>query len=303
MVGSVCRLKRSQLGPEILSRAFESRRWCPTRMPCWYCDRSNCAAGGRVDSSWQEDNDRQCSNCTRVFPWFSIQRNAWSFQASESVRTVGAQRTEGSKKQMNLMGLSVQRLLRYAGEGGNMLNRIVTGEDSWVHQYQLESKCASVQWKHPSSPSTKSIKITPSAGKVMFTVFSDSQGVLLAHFQKSDESVNSASYWEVLLKLRDAIRRKCPGQLAWGVLLYHNNARPHNARATQERIQELQRELLEHPPYNPDLALSDFHRFGPLKKKTLVENVSLMTKRLKRRCKGGWDNSQKTSILWVSTCW
>jgi histone-lysine N-methyltransferase SETMAR len=31
-----------------------------------------------------------------------------------------------------------------------------------------------------------------------------------------------------------------------------------------ERIQELQWELLEHPPYSPDLAPSDFHLFGPL---------------------------------------
>jgi histone-lysine N-methyltransferase SETMAR len=36
-------------------------------------------------------------------------------------------------------------------------------------------------------------------------------------------------------------------------------------RSTQERIQELQRELLEHPPYSPDLAPSDFRPFVPLK--------------------------------------
>jgi hypothetical protein len=46
----------------------------------------------------------------------------------------------------------------------------------------------------------------------MLTVFWDSQGVLLAH----GENVNSASYCEVLLKLRDAIGRKRPGQLARG---------------------------------------------------------------------------------------
>jgi hypothetical protein len=40
---------------------------------------------------------RQCSNCTRVFPWFSIQHNAWSFEVSESVRNVGAQRTVESR--------------------------------------------------------------------------------------------------------------------------------------------------------------------------------------------------------------
>jgi hypothetical protein len=49
-------------------------------------------------------------------------------------------------------------------------------------------------------------KVTASARKVMLTVFWESQRVLLAHFQKCGENVNSASYCEVLLKLPDAIR-------------------------------------------------------------------------------------------------
>jgi histone-lysine N-methyltransferase SETMAR len=74
--------------------------------------------------------------------------------------------------------------------------------------------------------------------------------------------VNYASYCEALLKLGDAIRRKRPGHLTGRVLLHHDNARPHTAQATQERIQELQWELLEHPHYSPDLAHSDYHLFG-----------------------------------------
>jgi histone-lysine N-methyltransferase SETMAR len=50
--------------------------------------------------------------------------------------------------------------------------------------------------------------------------------------------------------------------MARGVLLHPDNARPHTSRATQERIQDLQWELLEHPPYSPDMAPSDFHLFG-----------------------------------------
>jgi hypothetical protein len=90
------------------------------------------------------------------------------------------------------MGLSLQHLLQYADEGENMLNRIFTEDESWVHYYQLESKCASLQWKHPISPSSKKFKLMPSAGKFMLTMFWDSQGVLLAHFQKRGENVNSA---------------------------------------------------------------------------------------------------------------
>jgi hypothetical protein len=67
------------------------------------------------------------------------------------------------------------------------------------------------------------------------------------------------------------------------VLLYHDNARSYTTLATQERIQELQWELLEHLPYSLDLAPGDFHLFGPLKNH-LVANVSLIVKRLKWRC-------------------
>jgi histone-lysine N-methyltransferase SETMAR len=101
-------------------------------------------------------------------------------------------------------------------------------------------------------------KVTPSAGKVIFGVFWDSQRILLARFQKRGQNVNSD-------EASDAIRRKRPDQLARGVLLQHDNARPHTASATQEIIQELQREVLEYAPYRSTLALTDFHLFGPRK--------------------------------------
>jgi hypothetical protein len=71
-VGSVCRVKQFTTGLRIFSRTFGSCRWCSTISRCWDCDRGNCAVGAKVDSSWQEDHDRQCKNCIRVFPWFSI---------------------------------------------------------------------------------------------------------------------------------------------------------------------------------------------------------------------------------------
>jgi hypothetical protein len=107
----------------------------------------------------------------------------------------------------------------------------------------------------------------------MLSVLWDSQGVLLAHFRKHGENVNCASYeyHEVPLKLWDAIFRRYSGLLAKGVLLHHDNARHHTARATQERIQELQWELVEHQAVSLSLSFSDFHLFGLLKA-TLVVN-------------------------------
>jgi hypothetical protein len=140
--------------------------------------------------------------------------------------------------------------------------------------FTVESVCLVKRFIIGSRNSLKDVRnlqtvpdqVTPSAGKVMLTVFWDPQGVLLAHFQKRGKNMNPASYCEVSLKLLDAIHRKLPGQLTRGVLLHHDNTASRTGRPTQERIQELQWELLQHPPNSPDLALSNFHLFGPLKK-------------------------------------
>jgi hypothetical protein len=83
------------------------------------------------------------------------------------------------------MGLCLQHLIQYADEGEDLLNRIVTGNESRVHHYQPESKRASLQiaMETPQFTSTKKCKFTPSAWKFMLIVFWDSRGALLAHFQ------------------------------------------------------------------------------------------------------------------------
>ena len=64
------------------------------------------------------------------------------------------------------------------------------------------------------------------------------------------------------------MKSKRRGLLSSGVLLQHDNARPHTARTTVATITDLHFECLLHPPYSPDLAPSDFHMFGSLKEAT-----------------------------------
>ena len=46
----------------------------------------------------------------------------------------------------------------------------------------------------------------------------------------------------------------------------HDNARPHSAAQTQDLITSFRWKQMDHPPYSPDLAPSDFHLFLHLKK-------------------------------------
>ncbi|EFN74649.1 Histone-lysine N-methyltransferase SETMAR, partial [Camponotus floridanus] len=49
------------------------------------------------------------------------------------------------------------------------------------------------------------------------------------------------------------------------VILLHDNARPHTAALTREKLNKIYWSTLEHPPYSPDLSPCDYHMFGPLK--------------------------------------
>jgi hypothetical protein len=75
------------------------------------------------------------------------------------------------QEEMNRLGLSLQHPSRYADEGEDTLNRIVTGDESWVHHCQSESKHASVQCKHPSSPSPESLRLCHQLGRLCLVCF------------------------------------------------------------------------------------------------------------------------------------
>ncbi|KAG5322299.1 MOS1T transposase, partial [Pseudoatta argentina] len=45
------------------------------------------------------------------------------------------------------------------------------------------------------------------------------------------------------------------------VILLHDNARPHVAKPVKTYLETLKWEVLTHPLYSPDIALSDFHLF------------------------------------------
>jgi len=146
-------------------------------------------------------------------------------------------------------------LKRFEAERDGFLGRLVTGDETWVHCHQRETKKASKEWRHTSSSKPKKFRTQPSAGKVMFTLFWDERGVILEHYMPRGNSVTSATYAELpKTYLRPAIKSKRRGRLSTGVLHQHDTARPHTGRLTVATIQDLSFECLPHPPYSPDLA-------------------------------------------------
>lgn len=153
-------------------------------------------------------------------------------------------------------------LQRYRNAGDEFLMSIVTGDESWFHHYEPETKRQSMEWHHQNSPTKKKAKTVKSAGKVMGTVFWDAEGCILVEFLEPGQTINAARYVQTLKKLRRALRDKRPGKK---IVLQQDNARPHSARCTMEQIEKMGWKLLPYPAYSPDLAPSDYHLFGFVK--------------------------------------
>ena len=123
-----------------------------------------------------------------------------------------------------------------------------------------------MHWRHSGSPCETKFKQILSMRKVMCTVFWDRRSILLVHFLTRGETVNAESYCETLQKLRWPIQNKRRGMLTAGVVLLHDNSRPHTARLSTHLLQEFSWEVFIHVPYSPGLAPSDFLLFLRLKK-------------------------------------
>jgi len=156
-------------------------------------------------------------------------------------------------------------LKRFEAEGDGFLVRSVTGDETLMHYHNPETKKGSKAWRRTSSPKPKKFRTQPSSGNVMLTLLELTRSKFGA-LHAQGNTVTSEMYADLLKNhLRPAIKSNRRGLLSTGVLLQHDNAWPNTARSTVATIQDLSFECLPHPPYSPDLALSDFHVFGLLK--------------------------------------
>jgi len=92
-------------------------------------------------------------------------------------------------------------------------------------------------------------------------------------------------YSSLLVQLKDILKEKRHGKVTKGVLFLHDNALAHRALATQKKLACLGFQCLEHQPYSPVLAPSDYYLFPGLKK--TIEMLPFFVQRGGHFCHGG----------------
>ena len=80
----------------------------------------------------------------------------------------------------------------------DILGRVITGDQTWVYQYDPETKRLSSQSKTANSPRPKMFRQYKSRVKTMLLTFCDIRGIVHYDFVPTGQRVNHVYYLEVL---------------------------------------------------------------------------------------------------------
>jgi len=85
---------------------------------------------------------------------------------------------------------------------------VITGDETWVYQYDPKTKRQIAQWKTANSPRPKKFRQSKSRIKTMLLIFFYIRGIVRYEFVPTGQTVNQVYYLEVLERLREKVRRK-----------------------------------------------------------------------------------------------
>ncbi len=158
----------------------------------------------------------------------------------------------------------------------NLLETIITGDESWVSVYEIPSKNNSSEWLPKGTHRDHPVKALPQRNehKSMLTLFFDKRGVVHTEFAPRGQRITLETYCKTLKVLKERIRKKRPdlwrrpNRARHGLCpfrLHHDNASSHTVAPTLDLLRDSDIQTLEHPPNSPDLAPCDYFVFPRLK--------------------------------------
>ena len=156
---------------------------------------------------------------------------------------------------------------RYGHGNQQLLNNIVTGDETWIYYYEPPSREMNKVWLQKGGKKPTVAKRSRSVKKVLYTIFFDTSGIVLQTPTPQGTSVTGKYYsTQILPKVKKHYEQKYPESGMQTISLHHDNAPAHSSNVVREFLTANNIDVLSHPPYSPDLAPCDFWLFSKLKK-------------------------------------
>ncbi|XP_065663078.1 histone-lysine N-methyltransferase SETMAR-like, partial [Hydra vulgaris] len=148
------------------------------------------------------------------------------------------------------------------------LDRIVTCDEKWI---LYDNRRRSAQWLDRDEAPQHFPKPNLHQKKVIMTVWWSAAGFIHHSFLNPGETITAEKYCQQIDEMHQKLRcialttTPLPRLINMkGPILLHDNARPHVAQPTLQKLNALGYETLPHPPYSPDLSPTDYHFFKHL---------------------------------------
>lgn len=192
----------------------------------------------------------------------AVHRHLKSNGFSQKIGSIVPYRLNEKIKEARLK-IAAQNLTRHRSTHGHktrFLHRIITSDEKWCLYTNLKHR---KEWVAPDCTGSPRIKPELHPKKIMICVWWNWAGMIHWEMVPKNKTVDKFLYIDQLRRVNDIIKAKYQYRRE-KVILLHDNARPHTANITKTTLQELDWEVLPHPPYSPDLAPTDFHLFRSL---------------------------------------
>jgi histone-lysine N-methyltransferase SETMAR len=163
-------------------------------------------------------------------------------------------------QKMARVDICKENLKLWKSYGARVVDRIITGDETYVHYYDAPTRSESKVWIFEDETPPEVVKRGRTVGKVLYAVFFRCSGLVQAIKLEGQKSVTALWYTTQCLPkvFQDAGKK--------GLLLLHDNASSHTAKVTMKFLQENHIKTIPHPAYSPDLAMCDFWLFSGLKR-------------------------------------
>lgn len=136
------------------------------------------------------------------------------------------------------------------------LHSLITGDEKWVLYVNHTLKR---QWLGAGQKGIATPKNDLHPKKVMLCVWWGVRGIIYWELLPAGCNVTAELYCQQL----DRVAAKLQGKQD-RIYFLHDNARPHVAKSTREKLLKLGWRTVPHPPYSPDLAPTDYHLYRSL---------------------------------------
>lgn len=143
---------------------------------------------------------------------------------------------------------------------------IVTGDESWFYWRQIGRKQSNASWVAEGESPRTVVRRDRYEPKTMVSVMFRRGGVEQITYWGKGDTITSDSYIEDCLKpLVRTINKQRPTYGCKNLKFHQDNAKPHVAKKVITFLEGHEFIIMDHPPYSPDLAPSDFWLFDFIK--------------------------------------